>query len=127
MSHKIFLIEDNTTMLSLLRTLFNYEGYDVSQPEGEEDLDSIMGSIRKEKPDLILLDVHLQTVNGFELLRSIRDDEELHNILVIMTSGMDFCKRCKEEGADGFIQKPYMPEELIEKIRNIIDKQEPTK
>lgn len=127
MAHKIFLIEDDTSMLSLLRKLLEYEGYEVSQPEGEENLVNILDSIRKEKPELILLDVHLQSVNGFELLHSIRENQNLQNIRVIISSGMDFERQSENEGADDFLLKPYMPEELINKIRNIINKQEPIK
>jgi len=116
---KVLLIEDDTTMLTLLRTLLDYEGYEVAQMEGDGELNAIVESIRKEKPSLILLDVHLRQVNGFELFQLIRKHEDLQEIRVIMTSGMDFDQRCQNEGVDGFIQKPYMPEELIRKIREL--------
>jgi len=116
---KVLLIEDDTTMLTLLRTLLRFEGYEVAQIEGEGDLNSIVETIRMEKPSLILLDVHLRQVNGFELLQCIRKDKDLQDIRVIMSSGIDFNQKCLKEGVDGFIQKPYMPEELIQKIREL--------
>lgn len=119
MTIKVLLIEDDTTMLTLLQTLLEFEGYIASQMEGEDNLDAIVEAIRKEKPSLILLDVHLTQVNGFELYHQIKNDDELHDIRVIITSGMDFCERCQEEGVDGFLQKPFMPEELIQKIREL--------
>jgi CheY-like chemotaxis protein len=116
---KVLLIEDDLTMLALLRTLLRFEGYEVAQMEGEGDLNAIMEAIRKEKPSLILLDVHLKQVNGFELFECIRKDNQLRDIRVIMSSGIDFSQKCLDEGVDGFIQKPYMPEELIQKIREL--------
>jgi putative two-component system response regulator len=120
MKQRVLLIEDDTTMLTLLRTLLRFEGFEVEQMEGDGDLDSIVEAIRKEKPSLILLDVHLRKVNGFELFQRIRKDEELQNIRVIMSSGIDFSQKCLDEGVDCFVQKPYMPEELIRKIRDLI-------
>ena len=119
MMPKVLLIEDDTTMLTLLRTLLELEGYAAAQMEGEGDLSAILEDIRKEKPSLILLDVHLRQVNGFDLFHLIRKDEDLQDIRVIMTSGIDFGQRCQKEGVDDFIQKPYMPEELIGKIREL--------
>ncbi len=71
-------------------------------------------------PAIVLLDVYMHQFNGFELLHAIRKDEQAKNIGVVITSGADFRKRCIEEGADRFLLKPYMPEELIQSIRNVI-------
>lgn len=117
---KVFLIEDDSTMLTLLRTLLRIEGFEISQPCEEQTIDQILQSIRKEAPDLILLDVHLNHLDGFDLLKHIRLDEEIKDARVIMSSGMDYTKRCKAEGANGFILKPYMPDDLIDKIRQTL-------
>ena len=114
--HKLVLVEDDATMLSLLQTLLQMEGFQVVVPD-VETLGGILGVFRREKPALILMDVHLKEVNGFELLEHIRQDPELHDTLVIMSSGMDFTAKCLEAGADDFILKPYMPDELINLIR----------
>ncbi len=117
MTNKVLLIEDDRTMLTLLGTLLRLEGYEILRLESEESLDEIIAYLRENKPDLILLDVNLRKVNGFDVLRTLRRDRELQHTRVIMTSGMDYSERCKKEGADGFILKPYMPEDLIEQIR----------
>ena len=117
---KILLIEDDQTMLSLLRTLLRFEGFDVVQLESFNNIDNIMTDIHTERPDLILLDVNLQQCDGFELLYHIRHSEQSKNTCVLMSSGMDFSERCLEEGADGFILKPHMPEELIATIRKTL-------
>ena len=120
---KVLLIEDDHTMVILLRTLLSFEGFEVAQLDDDENLEIIMDVVRREMPDAILLDVHLRQVNGLDLLRLIRQDENLNSTRVIMSSGLDFQARCRSEGADAFIQKPYMPEELIGKIRQVIEKQ----
>jgi DNA-binding response OmpR family regulator len=114
---KVMLIEDDRTMLSLLQTLLNMEGFDVAYLERDEDPEAILCAMRLEKPSLVLVDVNLRKMSGFDLLHAIRQDAELKPVRVLMSSGMDFGMRSYEEGADGFILKPYMPDELIQKIR----------
>ena len=119
--HKILLIEDDTTMLSLLGTLLEFEGYQVASLNGEADAENILQKMRGERPELILLDVHLPGVSGFELMRRMRVDDNLKSTKVLMSSGMNLSLECRQAGADGFILKPYMPEELVEKIRETIE------
>ena len=116
---KIFLIEDDETMLALLRTLLSIEGFDVVQLPKGDTAAGIIDEVRREMPALILLDVHIRQINGFDLLYMIRNDDALKHLRVLMSSGMDFKERCREQGADGFILKPYMPEDLIQQIRQL--------
>lgn len=117
---KVMLIEDDTTMLSLLRTLLEFEAFQVAQLNDESELDEILEKMRGEKPDLILLDVHMPGINGFDLLKNLRHDEELKSTRVLMASGMELSLECREAGADGFILKPFMPDELVAKIRKTL-------
>ena len=116
---KILLIDDNMNVIDLLSTLLEMEGYEVVvHPLGED----FLGIIRQEKPDVILMDVYLDAYcengdDGFELLRQIRQQESMQNTRVIMSSGIDFRIESENLGADGFIHKPYMPEELIGLIK----------
>lgn len=112
---KILLAEDDATMVSLLKMLLGLEGYMVVNLTAENQ--DIIQLTRDELPDLILLDVFLGEQNGLEVVRKLRGLEDLKNTKVIMTSGMDLGKKCLITGADDFIQKPYMPDELLEKIR----------
>ncbi len=112
---KILLAEDDFTMVTLLKALLNMEGYQVENllERKEDPLDAI----RIEKPDVLLLDVHLGDRNGVELIRQIRHSPDLKNLRVVMTSGIDKTEECLAAGADDFLLKPFMPEELIQKIR----------
>jgi len=112
---KIMLAEDDVTMLSLLRTLMRLEGFETVTLNEQEN---IVDAIYRERPDIILLDVHLTQGNGVDLLREIRADLNIHNVFVIMQSGMNLTSECKAAGADTFLLKPYMPDTLIKAIKN---------
>jgi CheY-like chemotaxis protein len=117
------LVEDDPTMLSLLRMLLEIEDYEVvewdSSAESNKSEDLAL-AVQRERPDLLILDVHLQDSSGIDLLRLIREDPYLKDVRVLMTSGMDLASKCRREGADGFIQKPYMPDELINVIQTTL-------
>jgi CheY-like chemotaxis protein len=114
------LVEDDPTMVTLLTTLMRFEGYEAATLKDDEGLDLIMDDIRQEMPDVILLDVHLRRINGLDLLSAIRQDDQTRRIGVLMASGMDVSQRCMDLGANAFILKPYMPEDLLKKIRQVI-------
>ena len=121
---KVMLIEDDQTMVGLLTTLLGIEGYDVATFTGATDVFSF---VQSEKPDVIILDVNLsnfggEMTNGFELLAAIRKDEELCQTGVIISSGMNYTEESKAAGADGFVMKPYMPDDLLAMIRENIAK-----
>jgi DNA-binding response OmpR family regulator len=82
--------------------------------------DDYLTEIETENPDLIFLDVNLSGINGLNLLEQIRAAEALKGTRVIMSSGMDYRDVCLEKGADGFILKPFMPDELIELTRQLL-------
>ena len=126
MMYKILLIEDDMTMISLLRTLLQFEGYTVVNLKNDATLDTAIGTIQLEKPDLILCDVHLREVNGFDLLRAVQQDPSIANTRIIMSSGMDFSQRCQAAGAQEFILKPYLPDDLMKKVRKVLEQQKTT-
>jgi CheY-like chemotaxis protein len=73
--------------------------------------------VRLEKPDVILMDVHLAQVDSLQILREMRGDGELRAIPVVMTSGLDLREKCEANGANGFMQKPFKPGELVALVR----------
>jgi CheY-like chemotaxis protein len=117
---KIMVIEDDTNMFSLLQMLLEFEGYEVVLWEGGEEIQHIVDEICLEKPSLILMDVHLRHLNGFEVLRALKEEPELNEVKVLIASGVDMTKRSQQEGADGFILKPFMPDELINEIQTTL-------
>jgi two-component system phosphate regulon response regulator PhoB len=114
---KVMLIEDDQTMVSLLTTLLNLEGFMVMLPKNNR-MDGYLQSILEERPQVALVDVNLSTGNGIDLVKQIRKKPEISDMRVVMSSGLDLEKECIKAGANGFIQKPFMPDELINMIRN---------
>ena len=114
---KVMLVEDDPTMISLLNTLLEIEGFEVAQVT---DFSNVIQEIPKNAPDVILLDVHLKDVNGLDILADIRKDANLDDVRIIMSSGMDFKTESLSKGANDFVLKPYMPDELIDKIKKQI-------
>jgi CheY-like chemotaxis protein len=114
---KILLAEDDPTMLSLLKTLLMLEGYDSSPLGDQED---VLDAIRRVRPDVVLLDVNLPQGNGLDFLHRIRQDAEIGNVIVIMSSGMPYESECRQAGANAFLLKPYMPDVLIGAIKSKI-------
>lgn len=109
------LIEDDQTMMTLLETLLSLEGFWVVS-SGNELFTNLLPKIMEESPDIILLDVNLNRGSGVDLLGAIRSNSTLNHIRVIMSSGIDYQEECLKKGAQGFILKPYMPDELITMI-----------
>lgn len=112
---KVMLIEDDPTMVSLLAMLLNLEGFIVKTPTNHK-LDALINDIVNEQPNLALVDVNLQNGSGLDLVREIRQEPEIMNTRILMYSGLNLRKECLQAGADGFIQKPFMPDELIKLI-----------
>ena len=112
----ILLIEDNATMCALLKTLLEIEGHHVT-PVIDPGQD-ILQIIRDLEPNFIIMDVHLRHANGIEILKSIRKMDLSWKLHILMTSGTDVKEECLQAGADGFLLKPYMPDELVRQLNN---------
>lgn len=117
---KVMVIEDDANMFSLLQILLESEGYEVVLWEGSENVQEIIDSLCEEKPDLILLDIQLRHLSGFDVLQSLREESDLDGVRVLIASGVDLTNKSIQEGADGFVLKPFMPDELIMEIKNTI-------
>jgi len=123
MKNKILLVEDDQTMLNLLETLFSLEGYEVYSVNQDEDY---FDSVKQNEPDLVIMDVHLRKgkgveISGFDLLRQLKEEPTLKDIKVIMLSGTDLRVESRMAGADEFIIKPFMPDELTRKIEILME------
>jgi CheY-like chemotaxis protein len=121
MAKRILLVEDEEIMINLLEKKLKREGYEVSiAKDGEKGLEKI----REEKPDLILLDIILPKMNGFEVMERMKEDEELSKIpvIVISNSGQPVeLDRAKKLGAkDWLIKTEFDPEEVVQKVKKQI-------
>lgn len=118
---KILLIEDDTFLLNMYATKFELEGFEiVSADDGEKALKIIS----KEKPDIILLDVLLPKMDGFEVLKELKNNEETKTIPVILLTNLsqrdDVEQGLKLGAVDYLIKAHFMPTEVVEKIKKIL-------
>jgi len=86
------------------------EGFSVVALRADAD---VPAAVRKENPNVLLLDVHLMHQSGFEILDEIRNSGDIADTRVVMSSGSNVREECMYHGADGFLMKPYMPDDLI--------------
>ena len=114
---KVLVAEDDLTMVNLLKTLLKMEGFDIIAVDANDDVVEAFG---KNCPDVLLLDVHLAHQNGLEILDSIRKSENGRHARIIMTSGLNVKDECMKRGADGFLLKPFMPDDLIRMLKGNI-------
>jgi CheY-like chemotaxis protein len=113
---KVLLADDDFTMVALLKTLLGMEGYQVATLLDKKG--SIMENIRREKPDVLLIDIFLGSRNGMDIVRQIRNTPDMKDLKIVMVSGIDKTKECLAAGANAFLLKPYMPEALFDLLRS---------
>jgi CheY-like chemotaxis protein len=114
---KILLAEDDVTMVSLLKTLLKMEGFEVVALHADDDVSE---AVKKEKPNVLLLDFHLSHQNGLDILDKLRNETETKEVPVVMSSGANVKEECITHGANGFLMKPYMPDDLIKLLKQTI-------
>ena len=111
---KIMLAEDDITMVSLLKTLLKMEGFEVLALTTGSDVPAETGH---KKPDILFLDVHFGNQNGVDIIKAIRENKELSDLRVVMTSGMNMQEECILAGANAFLLKPFSPDDLIRMLK----------
>lgn len=116
---KVLLAEDDVTMVVLLKTLLSMEGFQVAAIQPDEP--DILAAVRRENPDLLLLDVNLKGQNGLDVMQAVRLDAEYKDLRVVMSSGLNLEKECLESGANDFLLKPYMPDDLVKTLQRSLE------
>jgi CheY-like chemotaxis protein len=91
------------------------EGFEVVDLGARSD---ILAAVAREKPDALLMDVHLGEQKGTEIVASIRKDPSYSQLNIVMTSGMNLKDECLQRGANHFLLKPFMPDDLIKVLKN---------
>lgn len=120
MSRKILIVDDEVYILHILDFSLGAEGYEViTAADGEEALEKA----RTEKPDLVVLDVMMPKVDGFEACRRLKNDPETRELPVILLTakGREVDRKMGiEVGADDYMVKPFSPSKLIQKIESFL-------
>ncbi|MBI4188814.1 MAG: response regulator transcription factor [Chloroflexi bacterium] len=119
---KILVVDDERKILSLVRAYLETEGYQVVEAtNGRQALDVF----RREKPDMVVLDLMLPELDGLEVCREIRRTSEVP-VIMLTARGEDADKLVGLElGADDYITKPFSPRELVARIRAVLRRARP--
>lgn len=128
MDKKIFIIEDDSNILYSLEANFSAEGLEVMTSEGDEEMDEVMENIDDFAPDYLILDVILPKLDGFEIIKKIKESSDLADLPIFVFSDIsdeDSRSRSLEMGADYFFPKEdFDAYEFAEKVKKIMANQE---
>ena len=123
MSQKIYIVEDEPDIRETLKYNFSNEGFKVfTAPDGEKAL----SNIKKVLPDVLILDLMLPGVSGLDVCKSIRTDDDIRDMSIIMLTakGEEIDRVIGFElGADDYVTKPFSVRELILRVKVLLKKQ----
>lgn len=119
MSCRVLVVDDSDVLRKIVGFNLTREGFIVEEArDGVEALEKMASA----KPNLVILDIMMPRLNGFEVLKRMRADPELSNIPVIVLTakgGEDDARTALQNGANGFLTKPFSPVKLIEEVRRV--------
>jgi two-component system cell cycle response regulator DivK len=121
MSKRILVIEDTEDNRQILRDLLSAAGYELLEAvDGESGL-AMAG---EHRPDLILMDIQLPAIDGYETTRRIKADPALRHIPIVAVTSYALSgdeEKTRAAGCDDYIAKPFSPRELLGKVRAFLD------
>jgi DNA-binding response OmpR family regulator len=120
MARQVLIVEDEPHIVESLAFVLGREGFAVSSVM---DGESALENLRRAPPDLMILDLMIPRLNGFEVLKAAKSDAALRAIpvMVLTAKGQAHDRRLAEEiGSDGFMTKPFSNREFVEQVRRLI-------
>jgi two-component system cell cycle response regulator DivK len=120
MSKRILVVEDQEDNRQIIRDMLAATDYEVMEAEsGEQALEAVA----KQRPDLILMDIQLPGMDGYEATRRIKADPALRSISIIAVTSYALSgeeQKARAAGCDEYVPKPYSPRQLLAKIRQYL-------
>ena len=121
MPKKILIVDDEPSVIVSVQFLMEQNGYDVMLAfSGEE----AMEIINEKKVDLILLDIMLPVIDGFEVCQRVRENPDWYKIKIILLTALDSDANVKKGlslGADAYITKPFSNIEIVDKVKELLE------
>jgi len=115
--YRILVVDDERRMVGFIRLNLEQDGFEVIEAyNGNEALERLRDSL----PDLILLDVMMPDIDGFEVLRTIREISQVPVIMLTAKSEEDDKVKGLELGADDYVTKPFSPRELVSRVKAVL-------
>jgi len=119
---KILIVDDETVFIEMLRVLLENSGYEVvTAGDGQEGLEKA----KSENPDLIVLDVMMPIMDGYTMLKEVRQDEKIKDMPVILCTSQaqkDYLDESQDIKIDAYITKPFKSPVLLAKIDELLKK-----
>jgi two-component system cell cycle response regulator DivK len=123
MTKRILVVEDQADLRGILRDLLTGSGYEVAEAaDGGEGV----AKAKSERPDLILMDIQLPILDGYETTRQIKADPDFKEIPIIAVSSYAMKgdeEKARASGCDRYVTKPYSPVQLLRIIRGFLGEQ----
>jgi two-component system, cell cycle response regulator DivK len=120
MSKRILVVEDQEDNRQIIRDLLSATDYEIIEAEsGEQALEAVA----RQRPDLILMDIQLPSMDGYEATRQIKADPTLRSITIIAVTSYALSgeeQKARAAGCDEYVPKPYSPRQLLAKIRQYL-------
>lgn len=126
MAHRILMVDDDREMLTLGRLILEREGFEVvSANNGLAGLEALKKE--ENRIDLILLDIMMLGMDGWQVLQTVKNDEHLSKIPVIMLTARHYLENESETSTyaglfDGYVVKPFVVKDLIGKIKGLLNR-----
>ncbi len=120
MSKRILVIEDQPDNRQILRDLLINADFEVIEAE---DGETGLTAAATQRPDLILMDIQLPGIDGYEVTRRLKSDAQLHSIPIIAVTSYALtgeANTARAAGCDAYIPKPYSPRQLLAKVREFL-------
>jgi len=117
MSNRILAVEDQEDNMQILRDLLVNAGYEMIEAENGEEA---LAAVATQRPDLILMDIQIPIIDGYEVTRRIKADPALRSIPIIAVTSHAIGggeEKARAAGCDDFVAKPYSPRQLLVKVR----------
>jgi two-component system cell cycle response regulator DivK len=121
MTKRILVVEDQEDLRGVLRTLLTGSGYEMIEAA---DGQTGVAKARAERPDLILMDIQMPVLDGYDATRQIKADPNLKSTPVIAVSSFAMKgdeEKARASGCDSYVTKPYSPMQLLRVIRGYLD------
>jgi len=118
---RVLCVEDDREMIDLISLILEQRGYEV---EGVTSGAEGLRAARRERPDLILLDLMMPEMDGWEVLRQLKNEDSLASVPVVVVTAkaqnIDRVLGLHIAGVDDYVTKPFGPEELLERIEKVL-------
>ncbi len=119
----ILCIEDETEMIDLIRIILGRKGFDVEGASGGEEG---LKKVHERKPDLVLLDLMMPDIDGWEVYQQMKADETTRDIPVIVVTAkaqnIDKVLGLQIAKVDDYISKPFSPEDLLQSVEKVLER-----